>query len=211
MDGSVGRIGIDVGGTFTDAVIVTGDGRVRIAKVRSTPERIEAGFMDGLRQLLERAGTAPADVGYLAHGSTVATNALVQRRLARTALITNAGFRDVLAIGTQMRAHVYDLWSPEPEPVVPRELCMPRARPHRRRRRRDRAAGRGRRPRRRRRAARRDVEAVAVMLLFSFANPAHEQRAGEILAEELPGVPRLALLARRARVPRVRPRVDHRR
>jgi N-methylhydantoinase A len=80
-----GRIGIDVGGTFTDAVIVVDDGHVRIAKVRSTPERIEAGFMDGLRQLLERAGAKAADVGYLAHGSTVATNAIVQRRLARTA------------------------------------------------------------------------------------------------------------------------------
>ena len=104
MSDKRGRIGIDVGGTFTDAVIVVDDGHVRIAKVRSTPERIEAGFMDGLRQLLERAGAEAADVGYLAHGSTVATNAIVQRRLARTALITNEGFRDVLAIGTQMRA-----------------------------------------------------------------------------------------------------------
>jgi N-methylhydantoinase A len=184
----MGRIGIDVGGTFTDAVIVSDDGRVRIAKVRSTPERIEAGFMDGLRSLLERAGAAAGDVQYLAHGSTVATNAIVQRRLARTGLITNEGFRDVLAIGTQMRRHVYDLWTPDPEPIVPRELCMPvkgrigasgeevesldeagvRV-----------AAGR---------LAEEGVAAVAVMLLFSFLNPAHEDRVGEILAEELPGV-----------------------
>jgi len=108
-----GRIGIDVGGTFTDAVIVAGGG-MQIAKVRSTPERIEQGFMDALRELTARAGTRAADIGYLAHGSTVATNAIVQRRLARTALITNDGFRDVLAIGTQMRRNVYDLWSPEP-------------------------------------------------------------------------------------------------
>jgi N-methylhydantoinase A len=182
-----GRIGIDVGGTFTDAVIVVDDGHVRIAKVRSTPERIEAGFMDGLRQLLERAGAEAADVGYLAHGSTVATNAIVQRRLARTALITNEGFRDVLAIGTQMRAHVYDLWTPEPEPIVPRDLCLGvRGRLD--------AAGQEVEPldadsvRAAAAALRdRDVEAVAVMLLFSFINDDHERRVAEILAEELPG------------------------
>jgi N-methylhydantoinase A len=188
VNDSVGRIGIDVGGTFTDAVIVTGDGRMRIAKVRSTPERIEAGFMDGLRQLLERAGAAAGDVGYLAHGSTVATNALVQRRLARTALITNEGFRDVLVIGTQMRAHVYDLWTPDPEPVVPRDLCIAvRGRID--------ASGDEIQPLDEQgvrtvaaQLRERDVEAVAVMLLFSFINPSHEQRVGEILAEELPGV-----------------------
>jgi len=182
-----GRIGIDVGGTFTDAVIVVDDGHVRIAKVRSTPERIEAGFMDGLRQLLERAGAEAADVGYLAHGSTVATNAIVQRRLARTALITNEGFRDVLAIGTQMRGHVYDLWTPEPEPIVPRDLCLGvRGRLD--------AAGEEVEPldadsvRTAAAALRdRDVEAVAVMLLFSFINDEHERRVAEILAEELPG------------------------
>ncbi len=187
MSDKRGRIGIDVGGTFTDAVIVVDDGHVRIAKVRSTPERIEAGFMDGLRQLLERAGAEAADVGYLAHGSTVATNAIVQRRLARTALITNEGFRDVLAIGTQMRAHVYDLWTPEPEPIVPRDLCLGvRGRLD--------AAGDEVEPldtdgvRAAAAALRdRDVEAVAVMLLFSFINDDHERQVGDILAEELPG------------------------
>lgn len=187
MSDKRGRIGIDVGGTFTDAVIVVDDGHVRIAKVRSTPERIEAGFMDGLRQLLERAGAEAADVGYLAHGSTVATNAIVQRRLARTALITNEGFRDVLAIGTQMRGHVYDLWTPEPEPIVPRDLCLGvRGRLD--------AAGEEVEPldadsvRAAAAALRdRDVEAVAVMLLFSFINDEHERRVAEILAEELPG------------------------
>jgi N-methylhydantoinase A len=181
------RIGIDVGGTFTDAVIVGGTGGVTIAKVRSTPERIQDGFMEGLRRLLERAGAAPSEVAYLAHGSTVATNAIVQRRLARTALVTNEGFRDVLAIGTQMRAHVYDLWTPEPAPIVPRDLCFgvpgrvdaqgevvaPLDEDALRE-----VAGRLRE---------RAVEAVAVMFLFSFVNPAHEERAGEILAAELPG------------------------
>jgi N-methylhydantoinase A len=185
----MGRIGIDVGGTFTDAVIVSDDGRVRIAKVRSTPEQIEAGFIDALRLLLERAQAAAVDVEYLAHGSTVATNAIVQRRLARTGLVTNEGFRDVLAIGTQMRRHVYDLWQPDPEPIVPRERCIGVT---------GRIGPQGeeiepldeasvRRAAADLRAAR--VDAVAVMLLFSFVNPAHEQRVGDILAEELPGVP----------------------
>ncbi|MGZ4480848.1 MAG: hydantoinase/oxoprolinase family protein [Gaiellales bacterium] len=183
----MGRIGIDVGGTFTDAVIVS-DGDVHIAKVRSTPERIEAGFMDALHELLERAGSAPDAVGYLAHGSTVATNAIVQRRLARTALVTNEGFRDVLAIGTQMRRAVYDLWTPEPEPIVPRDLCVAVGgridatgevvEPLDEQSVRDAAAL----------LRERDVEAVAVMLLFSFLNPAHELRVAEILAKELPGV-----------------------
>ena len=183
-----GRIGIDVGGTFTDAVIVADDG-LHIAKVRSTPERIEQGFMDALHELTVRARTPAAEVGYLAHGSTVATNAIVQRRLARTALITNDGFRDVLAIGTQMRRNVYDLWTPEPEPIVPRALCV--------------GVG-GRIDAQGGEIAPLDegavaaaaellrgegVEAVAVSLLFSFLNPSHEQRIAEILAELLPGVP----------------------
>ena len=187
-NGQSDRIGIDVGGTFTDAVIVAADGRSRIAKVPSTPERIERGFMDALSELLERSSSAPAEVGYLAHGSTVATNAIVQRRLARTALVTNHGFRDVLAIGTQMRAAVYDLWTPEPAPIVPRELCFTVAG-------RIDASGTEVRPLdegsvRAAAAGLRDagVEAVAVMLLFSFLNPAHELRVGELLADELPGV-----------------------
>ncbi|HEY0389525.1 MAG TPA: hydantoinase/oxoprolinase family protein [Gaiellales bacterium] len=183
-----GRIGIDVGGTFTDAVIVH-DGGVRIAKVRSTPERIEDGFMDALRELTGRASTPASEIGYLAHGSTVATNAIVQRRLARTALITNDGFRDVLTIGTQMRRNVYDLWTPEPAPIVPRALCVGVAG-------RIDADGREIAPldedgvvRAAELLRQEEVEAVAVSLLFSFLNPAHELRIGEILAERLPGVP----------------------
>ena len=189
MEGPGQRIGIDIGGTFTDAVIVAFDGSLQVAKVRSTPGRHAAGFMDGLRLLLERAAIGPAAVGYVAHGSTVATNALVERRLARTALVTNQGFGDVLAIGTQMRAQVYDLWTPEPTPIVPRSLCVQV---------RGRLGANGeifeelddasvRTAAARLRDER--VEAIAVMLLHSFTNPAHERRVAAILAEELPGVP----------------------
>jgi N-methylhydantoinase A len=183
------RIGIDVGGSFTDAVLVDADGTVRIAKVPSTPARIEDGFMDGLRALLDAAGRGAGDIGYLAHGTTVATNAIVERTFARTALITNDGFADVLAIGTQMREHVYDLWTPEPPPIVPRERCLGvRGRID--------AQGAEIEPLDEdgvRAAAARlredGIEAVAVMTLFSFLNDAHERRIGAILADELPGVP----------------------
>lgn len=185
----VSRVGIDIGGSFTDAVLIGDDGRVHVAKVPSQPAQIEAAFMDGLRSLLAVAGESAADVGYLAHGTTIATNAIVQRTFATTALITNDGFADVLAIGTQMRKHVYDLWTPEAAPIVPRERCFGvRGRID--------AQGQEREPLDEAavraaavsmRAA--GVEAVAVMTLFSFLNAAHEERIAELLSEELPGVP----------------------
>ena len=185
----VSRVGIDIGGSFTDAVLIGDDGRVHVAKVPSQPAQIEAAFMDGLRSLLAVAGESAAGVGYLAHGTTIATNAIVQRTFATTALITNEGFRDVLEIGTQMRKHVYDLWTPEAAPIVPRERCFGvRGRID--------AQGQEREPLdegavREAAASMRaaGVEAVAVMTLFSFLNATHEERIAELLAEELPGVP----------------------
>jgi N-methylhydantoinase A len=187
-DGAI-RVGIDVGGTFTDAVLVDGGGRLHVAKVRSTPADAAVGFVEGLEELARRSGHAAGELTYLAHGTTVATNAIVQGRLARAGLITNAGFRDILEIGTQQRRRVYDLWEPQPAPVIPRERChgvrgriapdgaetQPLAEE-------DVVAAA---------AALRDqeVEAVAVVLLFSFVNPAHERRVAEILERELPGVP----------------------
>ncbi len=183
------RVGIDIGGSFTDAVLIGDDGRVHVAKVPSQPAQIEAAFMDGLRSLLAVAGESAAGVGYLAHGTTIATNAIVQRTFATTALITNEGFADVLAIGTQMRRNVYDLWTPEEAPIVPRERCFGvRGRID--------AQGQEREPLdeaavRAAAASMRvaGVEAVAVMTLFSFLNTAHEERIAALLAEELPGVP----------------------
>ena len=183
------RAGIDVGGTFTDAVLVDGDGRLHVAKVRSTPRDASAGFRAALAELGRRSDVAAPALGYLAHGSTVATNAIVQGRLGRTGLITTAGFRDVLEIGTQQRRRVYDLWTPQPAPIVPRERSHEvrgRIGP----------AGEEVEPlseddvRAAARALREQaVEAVAVMTLFSFVNPAHEERIAAILEGELPGVP----------------------
>ena len=183
------RAGVDVGGTFTDAVLVDAEGRLHVAKVRSTPDDAAVGFLDGLAELARRSGVAPGALDYLAHGTTVATNAVVQGRLARAGLITTAGFRDVLEIGTQQRRAVYDLWTPQPAPVIPRERCHGvggRIGPD----------GRELEPldeddvRAAAAALAADgVEAVAVVLLFSFLEPAHEQRVAELLRDALPGVP----------------------
>ncbi len=181
--------GIDVGGTFTDAVLVGDDGRLTVAKVATRPADIAGGLVDALETVLARASAHAQEVTYLAHGTTTATNAIVQRRLARTALITNEGFRDVLEIGTQMRPRVYDLWTPQPRPVVEREDAF--GVPGRL------AAGgaelqpldEGALEEVAMALARRQIEAIAVVFLHSFANDAHERQAAEVLARALPGVP----------------------
>ncbi|MEI8057013.1 MAG: hydantoinase/oxoprolinase family protein [Actinomycetes bacterium] len=183
------RVGIDVGGTFTDAVLVDELGNLHIAKVESTPADISEGFLGGLGVLHARSGRDLAEIDFLAHGTTVATNALVQNQLARVGLITNRGFRDILEIGTQQRRRIYDLWTPEPTPVVPRERCVEvdgRIGPE----------GQEITPLDEESVVaaaavlrEQNVEVVAVVLLFSFVEAAHEQRIREILAVELPGIP----------------------
>jgi N-methylhydantoinase A len=182
------RVGIDVGGTFTDAVLVDDGGHLHVAKVLSTPSDASEGFLEALAELSRRSGVGAAELTYLAHGTTVATNAIVQGRLARTGLITNAGFRDVLEIGTQQRRRVYDLWEPQPAPILPRERCHEV---------RGRIGADGSEVEAlaeadvvaaARALAAQGVEAVAVVLLFSFVNGDHERRVAEILAVELPGV-----------------------
>ena len=109
------RIGADTGGTFTD--VVTGDGRV--AKVPSTPDDPGRAVREGLEQV----GAAPsARPELLAHGTTIATNSLLERRGARVALVTTRGFGDVIEIARQDRPSLYDQWADRPEPLVPREL-----------------------------------------------------------------------------------------
>jgi N-methylhydantoinase A len=115
------RLGVDVGGTFTDVVLFDEESRaLAVTKVPSVPADPSVGILDGIAQLLSAAGVAPARVSYLAHGTTVATNAVLQRRGARTGLITTRGFRDLLEIGRQRRPSLYDLRARKPEPLVPR-------------------------------------------------------------------------------------------
>jgi N-methylhydantoinase A len=176
-------LGIDVGGTFTDAVLVSAD-RMVTAKVLSTP-RQEEGVVAAAREVLRRAGVEPGDVTHFVHGSTVATNALLERRLARTALVTTKGFRDLLFLGRQARPSLYRLHEAPTPPVVERRLCVEvdeRMGPEGVIRELDEASV----ERAARRLARARVEAVAVCLLFAFRDPSHEARVAEILRAELP-------------------------
>jgi N-methylhydantoinase A len=172
------RAGVDIGGTFTDVVTVS-DGQVRVRKTPSTPDAPEEGVVDGLR-----AGDPPVDaerVSFFGHGTTVATNAVLERDWAETALVTTAGFRDVLEIGRQARPDVYDFDAEKPAPVVPRDRRheVPGRLDERGRvlRPLDEAAVRDLAP------ALADVESVAVALLFPFENDAHERRVRELLRE----------------------------
>jgi N-methylhydantoinase A len=182
------RVGIDVGGTFTDAAMLDPDNGLTVTKVPTTPPQFDRGVINALDAIIARAGVAVSDVHYLSHGSTVATNAIVTDQLARTGLLTTRGFRDVLEIGTGQRTGLYDLAGSRKPPIVPRSLRLEvdeRVGPdgHVVRELSDadviaaaahfRAEG---------------VEAVAIVFLFSFANPSHEQRARDILVAHLPGV-----------------------
>jgi N-methylhydantoinase A len=176
------RLGVDVGGTFTDLVALV-EGGLITAKVPTTPGNQARGVVAALELVRPAVGA----VASLAHGSTVATNALLERRGARTALVTTEGFRDVIEIGRQNRPALYDLTRDRPPALVPRELRFT----VRERMGRDgvlvpldeesvRAAVDACR------AA--EVEAVAVCLLFGFLHPEHEQKIGTALREALPGL-----------------------
>jgi N-methylhydantoinase A len=182
------RLAVDIGGTFTDLALER-DGRIVSAKVLTTPAAPEQGVLEGLERVLAEAGLAPAALDLVIHGTTLATNAIIERKGARTALLTTEGFRDVLAMGNESRYDQYDLDIVLPEPLVPRYLRLPVPerldnegnvlRPL------DEAALRDLIPLLRREA----VEAIAVGYLHAFVNPVHERRTGEILAAALPDIP----------------------
>ena len=184
------RIGVDVGGTFTDFVLVDeAKGRVLTGKRLTTPEDPGRAILDGIARLLDEAASSIGDVRQVVHGTTLVTNTVIERKGARIGLITTRGFRDNLEMGREMRYDLYDLALEKPEPLVPRP------RRHVVTERLD-ASGRVLRKLEDaevREAARalkaQAVEAVAVCLLHSYLDPAHERRVGAILAEELPGVP----------------------
>ena len=119
-------IGIDVGGTFTDLVAIDASGRTVFAKSPSTPQDQSIGVMAGLDELARRLNLSRAEMlaqtERLVHGTTVATNALLERKGAKVALLTTEGHRDVLEMREGLKGNRYDLRSPPPEPLVPREL-----------------------------------------------------------------------------------------
>lgn len=183
------RIGVDIGGTFTDLVLLR-EGRVAAeAKVLTTPHDPSLAVAEGVRALLDQAGEAHrAEVREVVHGTTLVPNALIERTGARTALLTTQGFRDALAIRREHRYDLYDLNLELPEPLVPRR---------RRWELKERVLADGSvdialDPEQVRRVARRlrreGVEAVAVSLLHAYRNPAHESQVGALLREASPGV-----------------------
>jgi len=181
------RIGADIGGTFTDVVLEQGAQRWS-TKVLTTYDAPERALLEGVAQLLAQAQLVAADVGLIVHGTTLATNALIERRGARTALLTTEGFRDVLEMGTESRFDQYDIAMDKPAPLVPRRLRLPV---------RERIAADGAVLLPLDEAAVREaaafcraeaVQSIAVAFLHSYVNAAHEQRAAALLREALPGV-----------------------
>jgi len=181
------RLAVDIGGTFTDVVLETPDARFS-TKVLTTRDAPEAGVLDGILKALKLGNTAPGDVGLIVHGTTLATNAIIERKGALTALVTTQGFRDSIEMAQENRFEQYDIFIEKPEPLVPRTLrfTVPE---------RTDAKG-GVRLALDEKAVealaetlkQKKVEAVAIGFLHSYANPAHEKRTAEILAAKLPGV-----------------------
>jgi len=178
-------LGVDVGGTFTDAVLVGAGSRVHTAKVPSTPAQESVAVLEAVGLVLERAGAEAGAVERFAHGMTVATNALLEGHTARTALVATAGFTDVIELGRQGRAHLYRLCVAAPAPLVPDELrfaAPERMGPQGMLLALDPAPARALVER----VAEAAPQAVAVSLLHSYADPAHEQLLGALIAELMP-------------------------
>src|SRR5438034_786443 len=117
------RLGVDIGGTFTDLVVIDeATGTARVGKVLTTPKDPAHGVEEGIRALLDDAGVRPDEVRAVVHGTTLATNALIEKKGAKTALLTTEGFRDALEIGREGRYDMYDLFIDPPSPLVPRHL-----------------------------------------------------------------------------------------
>lgn len=179
------RLAVDIGGTFTDVVLETPDAR-QSCKVLTTPDAPERGVVDGVLRVIEIAGIAPGRIGLTVHGTTLATNAIIERRGARTALLTTRGFRDTLAFAYGHRFDQYDLSLTRPEPLIERPLRFEAA---------ERMAADGSVLLPLDEAALRataqsfreqEIRSVAICFLHAYANNAHELRAAQILKTQLP-------------------------
>lgn len=181
------KLGIDIGGTFTDLVLLDeGSGRMVLGKTLTTyPDPLQ-GILNGVEQISRDSGVHLRHIGVIVHGTTLVTNAVIERKGARTALLTTAGFEDVLEIGREMRYDIYDLFLTMPKPLVPRSLRIGL------RQRMDKD-GRVLTPldlaeveQVADRLVRRGVQSVAVSFLHAFANPEHEQAVGDLLRRKYP-------------------------
>src|SRR5437667_4102355 len=183
------RLGVDIGGTFTDLVVIDeATGTARVGKVLTTPKDPAHGVEEGIRALLDDEGVRRDEDRAVVHGTTLATNALIEKKGAKTALLTTEGFRDALEIGREGRYDMYDLFIDPPPPLVPRHLrrevperlladgSIARAI--------DEVAAR----RVLAELAQDGVEALAICLLHAYVNPAHEARLVALAHEAIPGV-----------------------
>jgi N-methylhydantoinase A len=185
MTHSTTRLAVDIGGTFTDLVLDRG-GRSLSAKVLTTHDAPERGVLEGTAIVLAQAGLKPADLDLIIHGTTLITNALIERKGARTALVTTDGFRDSLEIAYEHRFEQYDIYMERPEPLAPRPLRYEVP---------ERVAADGSVllsldeaavERLADRLVADKVEAVAICFLHAYQNDAHERRAREIIAQRIP-------------------------
>ena len=183
------RVGVDIGGTFTDLFLLSESGdKVAIGKILTTPRNRADAVVNGLRELLEEQRVPPEAVTHLVHGTTLITNAIIERKGAKTGLITTKGFRDALEIGRERRYDIYDISLENPEPLVPRflrrevserldntgQVLIPL----------DRAEALAEI----RRLVADGVEAIAVCLLHSFRNPKHELLIQQLIVKEFPRI-----------------------
>jgi N-methylhydantoinase A len=181
------RVGVDIGGTFTDLLVFDiASGRFRVGKTLTTPDDPSRAVNEGLASILREAGLTPRAVRQIVHGTTLVTNAIIERKGAKTALITTRGFRDAVEIGREHRYDLYDIFLELPEPLVPRRLrleldervlsdgeVLTPLKPGEVEELARHLAGQG-------------VEAVAVALLHSYRNPEHERRVEALLSEFAP-------------------------
>ena len=184
------RLGVDVGGTFTDVVLVEeSTGEILIAKVDTVPADPSEGCIRGIEKAFGSHGVDPGQITFTVHGTTIATNTIIEGKAAKAGLITSEGFRDVLEIAYQTRPKLYDIFYEKLKPLIPRHLSIgvpERIGPE----------GEVLRPldeealrRVGRQLVAKGVEAIAVAFLHAYKDPTHERRAGEVLSEVCDGVP----------------------
>lgn len=181
------RVGVDTGGTFTDLCLFDDvNGKVSVAKVSSTPSDPSKAVINGIKKLMAKASLLPQEISFFLHGTTVATNALLEGKGAQTSLITTEGFEDVLLIGRQNRPKLYDFWAKRPRPIVPRNQCygaperilytgeVSRSLDEQKIKKIvEEIKGKG-------------IKSIAVCLIHSYANPVHEQRIKAIIQDAYP-------------------------
>jgi len=181
------KVGVDIGGTFTDIVLADlGKGIVSVSKVPTTPDDYSSGVMTGIKRILKQTGHRSHDIDQIIHATTIVTNSIIEGKVAKSGFITTKGFKDILEIQRQIRTELYDFFHVRPRPLVPRHLCYEVS---------ERIGPEGDVLKdldeddvisAARELMEKKVESIAVCLLHSYMNPSHERRVKEIIKEKYP-------------------------